>query len=284
MNAGTAHAVRQSGADVGGRAVQEVGLALGLGVEVEELLDGGTQVEVAGTLLVQERAALRRVQVGRLLEQRFHGFGGWLGHVPTVLGLAEPLHEPRPDVAPVPVERALGQPEDRRGLVHRQAGEVAQQDDLGLERVARFEFLERLVDREHVVRGRLEDGARLVQLLALPAAALLRPGLAARLFDQDVAHGSRGGEEEVLPAFPGHVAFAGDAQVDLVDQRRRLSGSGPAAAVPAARVRARATRHRPAAGNPLPPVGPRFAPPGAPRRPGNRPRRTSLALEERAVA
>ena len=88
----------------------------------------------------------------------------------------------------------------------------------------RFEFLQRLVDREHIVRGRLQDGARLVQLLALPAAALLRPGLAARLFDQDVAHGPRGGEEEVLPAFPGHVAIAGDPQVDLVDQRRRLQG------------------------------------------------------------
>ena len=44
-------------ADNGGRAAQEVGRALGLGVEVEELLYGGTQVGVAGALLVQERAA-----------------------------------------------------------------------------------------------------------------------------------------------------------------------------------------------------------------------------------
>ena len=74
---------RQRGADVCGRAVQEVGIALGLGVEVEELLDSGTQVRVAGTLFVQERAALRWIQFGRLLEQRLHGFGGWLGHVPS---------------------------------------------------------------------------------------------------------------------------------------------------------------------------------------------------------
>jgi hypothetical protein len=105
--------------------VQEVGRVLGLGVEVEEFLDGSPQVRVAGTLCVQERAALRWIQLGRLLKQRLHGFGGWLAHVPSVLGLAERLHEPRPDVAPVPVERALGQPEDRRGLVHRQAGEIA---------------------------------------------------------------------------------------------------------------------------------------------------------------
>ena len=38
--------------------MQEVGLAFGLGVEVEEFFDGGTQVAVAAALLVQERAAL----------------------------------------------------------------------------------------------------------------------------------------------------------------------------------------------------------------------------------
>jgi hypothetical protein len=94
-------------------------------------------------------------------------------------------------VTPVPVERALGQPEDRRGFVHRQAGEVAQEYDLGLEPVARFEFLQCLVDRQHIVRGGLEDGARLVKLPAPLAAAPFRTGLAARLFDQDIAHGAR---------------------------------------------------------------------------------------------
>ena len=48
----------------------------------------------------------------------------------------------------MPVQRALGQPEHRRGFVHRQAGEVAQQDDLGLERVALFER-ETSAVREH---------------------------------------------------------------------------------------------------------------------------------------
>src|SRR5262249_25389149 len=108
--------------------------------------------------------------------------GDGSGMSPPFSGLlAQPLHQPRPDVPPVPVERALGQPEDRRGLVPGQAGEIAQQDDLGLERVAGLEFLQGLVDREHVVRGRLEDGAGLVQLFAPPAAAPLGPGLAARL-------------------------------------------------------------------------------------------------------
>ena len=68
----------QSRADLGGRTVQKVGHALGFCIEVEKLFDGGTQFEVAGALLVQERAAQARVQFGRPLKQGFHGFGGWL--------------------------------------------------------------------------------------------------------------------------------------------------------------------------------------------------------------
>ena len=67
------------------------GRVLGLGVEVEEFLDGGTQVRVVGTVFVEERAAMRRVQVDRLLKQRLHGFGRWLGHgacVPVLNTLA----------------------------------------------------------------------------------------------------------------------------------------------------------------------------------------------------
>jgi hypothetical protein len=58
----------------------------------------------------------------------------------------------------------------------------------------------------------------------VPAAAPLRPGLAPRLFDQDVAHGTGGGEEEVLPALPAHGAVAGDPQIGLVDQGSGLEG------------------------------------------------------------
>ncbi len=54
---------------------------MGLGVEVEEFLDGRTQVAVGAALRVQVRLTLLRRQVGRLLEQCFEGFRGWLGHV-----------------------------------------------------------------------------------------------------------------------------------------------------------------------------------------------------------
>jgi hypothetical protein len=124
----------------------------------------------------------------------------------------------------MPVQRPLGHPEDRRGLIHRQAGEIAQKDDLGLERVADFEFLERLVDREYVVRGRVQNSAARVQRPAAPAATARRSDVPSSLFDQDVSHGACCGEEEVLPAFPGHIAVTGNPQVRLVDQGGGLEG------------------------------------------------------------
>jgi hypothetical protein len=39
---------------------------------VKELFDGGAQVGVAGTAFVQEGRASLRLQVDRLVEQRFH--------------------------------------------------------------------------------------------------------------------------------------------------------------------------------------------------------------------
>ena len=112
MNSGTDHAAGSSRAALGGWIVQKLGQALCFCIEVEKLFDGGTHFEVAGALLVQERAAQARVQFGGPLKQGFHGFGGWRRHVATVLGLAEPFQEPCPDVTPLPAEGALGQPED----------------------------------------------------------------------------------------------------------------------------------------------------------------------------
>src|SRR6516225_10827346 len=137
---------------------------------------------------------------------------------------AEPLQQPGPDVAPLPVQGARRQAEDFRRLVRRQPAEVAQQHDLRLQRVLFFQLFQGLVDRQDVLGRRLEDGTGLVQLLAVPPAAPYRAGLAPRLLDEDVAHGAGGGEEEVLPGLPADVALVGQAQVGLVDQRRRLQG------------------------------------------------------------
>jgi hypothetical protein len=84
MDAGTARGRRQGGAGLGGGAAQEIGRLLRLGVELKHLLDGGEQVGVGGALLVQEDAALLRVQVEGLLEQGFHHFGRGFRHGASV--------------------------------------------------------------------------------------------------------------------------------------------------------------------------------------------------------
>src|SRR5262245_696653 len=134
----------------------------------------------------------------------------------------ESLQQPGPDVAPLPVQGARRQAEDFRRLIRRQPAEVAQQHDLRLRGVLFLQLFQGLVDGEDVLRGRLDDGTGLVQLLAPPPAAPHGAGLAPRLLDEDVAHGAGGGEEEVLPRLPGDVALVGQAQVGLVDQGRRL--------------------------------------------------------------
>lgn len=120
------------------------------------------------------------------------------------------------------IQRALGQPKDRRRLIHRQSAEITQEDDLSLKRITLFEFLERLVNREHIVRGRLQHSACLVEFPAPPTPTALWPGFATRLFDQNVAHGPRGGEEDMLPPLPGHFTISCNSQVGFVDQRRWL--------------------------------------------------------------
>ena len=78
----------QGGPDLGGRAVQKLGLEAGPRIEVQKFFHSGTQVGVATALEVEKNSALQRLKIGRLQEQRLHGFGRWFGHIPSVFGLA----------------------------------------------------------------------------------------------------------------------------------------------------------------------------------------------------
>ncbi len=181
-------------------------------------------------MLIQIRGAFFRFQVDDLVEQRFDGLGAWREHFAVTLPLAESLHQPGTEISPLPVQGAFGQPQDGGGLIHGQAGEIAQEYDLGLERVGGLKFLECLVDREHVIGGRLEPGACIVKFLTLASAALSWAGLAPRLFDENVVHGSSGGKKEMPSTFPGQTAAGGDPQIGFMNQRgglERLARSLP---------------------------------------------------------
>jgi hypothetical protein len=84
--------------------------------------------------------------------------------------------------------------------------------------------LDGLVQRQHVVGRRLDQGQALGLLDAAGAAAVLACPLAPGLFDEDVPHGPGGGAEEVAAAVPAGVLLAHEAHISLVDQGGRLKG------------------------------------------------------------
>src|SRR5262245_34736406 len=98
---------------------------------------------------------------------------------------AEFAAEPGPGVDPQPVRAARTHPKGRSRLVARQAGEVAQLDEPGLERVLFGQSVQRRVEGEQVhVRFRC-DKRQGVHVPALPIAAVLVRLLAPGVLDED---------------------------------------------------------------------------------------------------
>src|SRR5205085_6316052 len=88
------------------------------------------------------------------------------------------------------------------GFGHRQAREVAELYQLGCLWVGRFQAVEGIVQGQQVIgRGR-RDQQSLIEIDALPTAAVPRPALATGAFDQDAAHGFRRGGEKVAATTP----------------------------------------------------------------------------------
>src|SRR4051812_30138930 len=84
------------------------------------------------------------------------------------------LVQPGPGVSPVAVRRGHGDAERPRRLLDRQPGEVAQLDELGLDRILLLEPAQRLVERQQLFPqfGRCQfDGVEVVA--NQPAAALV---------------------------------------------------------------------------------------------------------------
>ena len=101
------------------------------------------------------------------------------------------------------------------------AGEVAQLDDARLLRIQALEPLERFVERgQHRVLHRRAD-ERFAERHAIERRPSLLRAARARALHQNLAHRSRGDADE-MPLVVPRRAGARQAQVHLVDQRRRL--------------------------------------------------------------
>src|SRR5262245_43928237 len=105
-------------------------------------------------------------------------------------------------VSPIGIRGSGGNVEDRRGLLDRQAAEVAQLNESGSPGVPEGQPAKRLVERQQVLGGL--RGGDLVRFegLGRAAAAALLTVFAAGVLDQDAAHGLGRGGEEVPAAFP----------------------------------------------------------------------------------
>jgi hypothetical protein len=125
---------------------------------------------------------------------------------------------------PVPLHRRLRDPQGRGGLLHRQAGEEAQLDDLGLLRIAGLEIVQQPVDGQDVglLGGRRGDRRPVLQGHPDARALLRHPRPA--LVDQHPPHHRRGDPQEVQAVLPVHPPLVEQPQVDLVHQAGRLQG------------------------------------------------------------
>ena len=150
------------------------------------------------------------------------GFSRILVQVP---GSPQLVEQPGLGVTPVALDRRRETPSARAASSSREAGEVAQLDELGLDRVVGLELRQRLVEGQEVLRGGRGRDVDVVELLACPLAAMLLRPLAAGIFDQDAAHGLGGRGEEVTTALPPlDVIRADQTEIRLVHQRRGLEG------------------------------------------------------------
>ena len=139
-----------------------------------------------------------------------------LAHVPVEPGLG---------IGPVPVRRAQGDAQGRRGLLGREPREVAELDDLRSRRLLGGQPLEHVVECEKVVGAPLRFDVQVLQIDAGPPAAVPDAALPPGPLDEEAAHRLGRGAEEVAAAVPVGVGLAAyQPQVGLVDQGGRLQG------------------------------------------------------------
>ena len=101
--------------------------------------------------------------------------------------------------------------------------EIAQLDDFRLLRIDLLEPVQRIVQRRQDVRLVVGDRNRIGQRDAAEAGPALLGAAGARALDEDLPHRPRGDADEMALVVPRR-AGAGQPEVGLVDERRRLEG------------------------------------------------------------
>jgi hypothetical protein len=113
-------------------------------------------------------------------------------------------------------------PKNGRDLVHMQADEVAQFDDLSETLVEPRQAPSAASMRENLVGGACRLDEALIQRHRLHMVAALRGARLACVVDEDLAHCSRRDGEEVIAVVPVDLSRAEQLEVCLVDERGRV--------------------------------------------------------------
>ncbi len=97
-------------------------------------------------------------------------------------------------------------------------------DDLPFARIIPLELVESFIERKHILARRFDHRRMVFEVDPVTITSSLVGALAARVVDEDLAHGSRRGGEEMTAPLPAGIRLADQAQIGLVDERRRLKG------------------------------------------------------------
>src|SRR5262249_50930807 len=116
--------------------------------------------------------------------------------------LAESIVQPHSGEGPVPVGGSSGDPHAGRSLFLRQTGKEAQLDELGTGFVLSRQLHQDIVKGKQVLRSRIIDDGKVVQIDSPPAAAAFGALLVPRVIDKNTAHGLRSRGKEMATAIP----------------------------------------------------------------------------------
>ena len=190
----------------------------------DQRLDLAPQRGVVSAAGVEERGAIVRVDVGQREKNRLAPAGSVTAPVRRRLasGPSARYSQARANAHSfftVAGDRSSA----RRGFFDAQAGEVPQRHDLRFARVGLLEARQRFVDGDEIGERRIDAHHRAVQIDAFGAAAMFDALIMAGALDENAAHRERGGGEEMPAAVPAPLLpIAGDAEIRLVNERRRL--------------------------------------------------------------
>jgi len=140
------------------------------------------------------------------------------------LGFAHFPEEPRAGVGPPAFRRWFGNPESLSGLINGKADEIPQFNELGLLGLGEGEFLQRVVDGEHLVIIGVRGQFQIVDVLPDLSAAVADRMTAAGPIDQNASHGLGGGGEKMRAVLPLGLIVTTEPQPRFVDERSGLKG------------------------------------------------------------